>query len=453
MEDIILSEKKEKVLSVIPIYFDFLLFFFSLLLIFILKNEIENLWIIGFFIIFLSIYLIVKVRKNEMLFYLFAIIGFVNISIGISDCILNAQHVASWQMELRETENNVYTSKSILLFLSLVNLLLSYPWIKSTYTKQKFIKRKDNPLIAYIGTFCMYLILLVGYDYKALSGHSYVSNSNALIEYAAVIFAIVWFYSDKNKVVNYLIHFYAFLYVIISLSFGDRSASFLMILLYYLLFLKEKFKLSLVKVVLFSIVAVLLSNFIAEFRNASSFNFSELYQNTLKRGFYSDTVSYSYYAGITLITAHNIDNTHEYFVEYIKSWIIGKNSEYRNLTGFVREKYDLYNLDGGLYTSHFYFGWGFIGVVLGSILLALILRIVYSNNSSVIVLYQILIPVMSIRWYLYSPTSLYRSIFIISSLLIGITIIFNKISNYKKFYYSKRIILNSDKKNFKVNNH
>lgn len=441
MEDIILSEKKEKVLSVIPIYFDFLLFLISLLLIFILKNKIENLWIIGFFIIFLSIYLIVKVRKNEMLFYLFAIIGFVNISIGISDCILNGQHVSSWQMALRETENNVYTSKSILLFLSLVNLLLSYPWIKSTFNT-KHIKRKDNPLIAYIGTFCMYLILLVGYDFKALSGPSYVSNSNALIEYATVIFAIVWFYSDKNKVVNYLIHFYAFLYVIISLSFGDRSASFLMILLYYLLFLKEKFKLSLVKIVLFSIVAVLLSNFIAEFRNASSYNFSELYQNTLKRGFYSDTVSYSYYAGITLTTAHNIDNTHEYFVEYIKSWIIGKNSEYRNLTDFVRDKYNLYNLGGGLYTSHFYFGWGFIGVVLGSILLALILRIVYSSNRSVIVLYQILIAVMSIRWYLYSPTSLYRSIFIISSLLIGITIIFNKISNlkYKNFYYSKRII-------------
>ncbi|MTW87995.1 O-antigen polysaccharide polymerase Wzy [Virgibacillus dakarensis] len=394
-----------------------------------MSDSIKYLPIIGTLIIVLSIYLCFKVKGNEKLLFLFAIVGFINISIGLSDGILKGMHVAAWQIPLRETVYNVYTAKSILLFLSILNPFLSHHWIKnkSVNLNHEGIKRKDNLIIAYIGTLTMYIILLMGYDVNALSGDGYVSNSNPLIEYAIVIFVVVWFYSDKSIVINILLKIYALLYVLYSMSFGDRSAAFLMILLYYLLYINKKYKLSITKIFILALIAITLSNFVAEYRTDASADISDLVQSTFERGLYSDTVSYSYYASITITAAPHIDDTFDYFIEYLKSLVVGgSNSEFSNLANFVSGKY-FYNVGGGLYTSYFYFGFGYLGVIFGASILGIVLRKVYSHKGSFAIIYQLLIPVLAIRWYLYGPTSIYRSIFIVSTILLLICFIFDKL--------------------------
>lgn len=437
--------KKFKLSNLIIIYLDIFLFIISLIIVFLFKDNVENLPTIGVFIISLSIYLCFKVRKNEKLLFLFAIIGFINVSIGLSDGILKGIHVASWQIPLRETVYNVFTAKSILLFLGIVNLFITQSWInnKALSLNSNEIVRKENSIIAYVGTFTMYAILLLGYDTSALSGGSYISNSNPLIEYAIVIYAIVWFYSSKNISINILLKIYAALYILYSLSFGDRSAAFLMILLYYLLYVGKRYKLTISKLLLLAIIAISLSNFVAELRADSNLEISNIINNALQRGMYSDTVSYSYYASITLTATNHLDDTFLPFIEYLKSWIVGgSNSEFSNLANYVKDNH-LYNVGGGLYTSYFYFGLGYLGVILGALLLGFTLRNVYSHKGNLAIIYQILIPVLSIRWYLYGPTSLYRSIFIVSTILIILCLVFHNLLTKEK--RTERYMVNSPK--------
>ena len=387
-----------------------------------LDNSMTLLPYMGYLIITISIVLCYKVRKNEKLLFLFAILGFINISIAVSDTILLGIHVASWQMPLRETVYNLYAANSTLLFISVINLIMSTKWLDTQakdITKDNF-KRKDNIIIAYGGLAVMYIILLFGYDINSLNGEGYVSNNNPLIEYAIVIFAVVWLYSGDNRIVIILLKLFSFVYVILSMSFGDRSAAFLMILLYYLLFISEKRKLNLtlIKIITLAFIAILISNFAASYREAADFNFLSIIKDALERGIYSDTVSYSYYASITITAASHLDDTFGYFLEYLKTLVAGGgSSEFGNLARYVQENY-LYNVGGGLYPSYFYFGLGYSGVFFSALILALIIRKIYSLNNLYALIYQILIPVLSIRWYLYGPTTFYRSILIITSILL-----------------------------------
>lgn len=422
------KNKKVKLSDVISTFIDIFFIVLTMLVVFFTPDNIESLPLIGYFIIGLSIYLCYKVRKKEKLLFLFAIVGFINISIGVTDCINKGLYVASWQMPLRESEYNAFTAKSILLFLSVLNLFLSNSWIKKVIEiKDKSNSRMNNVLIGYLGAAAMYIILLMGYSGDVTSTSTYVSNSNPLIEYAVIIYAVVWLFAGKSKPLNFLLKMYTILYIFYSFYYGDRSAAFLMILLYYLLYIGSKVRLSSTKIIILAVFAITLSNFIAGYRSGMSLDLASIIENSTQRGVYSDTVSYSYYASITISAVHHIDNTFIYFLEYLKTIILGgSSSEFGNIANYVKENY-LYNVGGGLYTSYFYFGFGFFGVIFGAAVLGITIRLVYSRMGSFAVIYQILIPVLSIRWYLYGPTTLYRSVFVISTVLLFVCIIFDKL--------------------------
>ncbi|CAM3923663.1 O-antigen polysaccharide polymerase Wzy [Mesobacillus zeae] len=428
------NENKLKMSDVISLMLDTLILGISLIVVFSTKDRIETLPIIGYLIIGISIYLCFKVRKNEKLLFLFAIVSFINISIGFTDCINKGLYVSPWQIPLRESEYNSYTAKSILLFLCIINMFLSTKWLHSKAVNIRYTEliRRENLIIGYIGTILMFAILLMGYDTSVKVNNTYVSNSNPLIEYSVIIFAVVWLYIGKNKKLHFLLSLYAFLYILYSLSFGDRSAAFLMILLYYLLYVGNKIRLSLTRVFILAILAITLSNFIAEYRSGKSLEIMSMLQSAIQRGVYSDTVSYSYYASITISAVKHIDNSVVYFLQYLKTILLGGgSSEFGNLANFVKENY-LYNVGGGLYTSYFYFGLGYPGVIMASAILGFIIRGVYSKKGNFAVLYQILIPVLSIRWYLYGPTSLYRSVFIIATFVLLSCIIFDQLVSKKR---------------------
>lgn len=405
---------------------DYIILFLTLVYVFTSSNSIDFLHNTGYLIIFLSLYLCYKVRKNEKILLLFSIIGFINISVAVSDNLLLGLHVADWQIPLRETMYNSFTSKSILLFISVLNVAISHHWLenKAVNLKKFNIKQKYNPILVVIGIISLFYILFFGYDLNVLSANVYVSNDNPLIEYAIVIYLVVWMYSGKSSIINFILHLYSISYILISMSFGDRSAGFLMIIIYYLLFINQKHELTLKQILILTVSAVLFSNIIAEVRHSGSNTFLEVIDNALQRGMYSDTVSYSYYASVTLTATHHIENNFMVFIEYVLSWIgLGETN---NLSYYVSNNY-LHNVGGGMYPAYFYFGMGYVGVLLSSAILGLILRSSYSRKGFLAQVYQLLIPTFAIRWYLYGPTTFYRSIFVVSTLFIFACIFFHKV--------------------------
>ncbi|WP_298824713.1 hypothetical protein [uncultured Planococcus sp.] len=417
-------------------YIDIFLFLLGIVMIGFLPEHDLALQSVGFFIVIISLYLCYKFKDNELLLFLFAIIGFINISIGVSDGILKGIHVAEWQLQLRSTIYNVYTMKSVLLLLLVINIFLSYSWSKSLDNPLEFKKiiKRDNFVISITGTFIMYLILFTGYDFSAYNSNSYISNTNPLIEYAVVIFVFVWFYSGENKVLHYLSILYAILYIFLSLTLGDRSASFLMVLALYLLYIRKK-SLRFWKVASLAVLAIVLANFFAEYREGMNLSIISSIENLMNRGLYSDTVSYSYYASITLSATYHVEDTLIYFFEYLKTWFLGSSFDGKgNIVNYVKDNF-FYNVGGGIYPAYFYFGLGYFGVLISGIALSLILKYVYLSKNIYFFPIQILIPIMSLRWYLYGPTTLYRSIFIITSLLIIICVVVDKLT--KKKVYKK----------------
>lgn len=413
-----------------------ILFLIILLIILLDDNSIATtLPILGLCIIFLSIYICVKVRYSKLILLLFSIIAFVNISIGISDLIQLGKFVADWQLYLRAQFYNVYTAKSILLFLGILNVFFNTQWSKKNalVSDNLLIFRKSNSLIALVGIISLFVILLFGSESVVTnSTNGYISNNNPIYEYFVVIFIVTWYYSGKKKFLDILLLLTSAIYVIQSFYYGDRSAAFLMLILYFLLYFWNKISLS--KVLILAIIAILFSNFIAEFRDADSSTFSDILLGTVDRGLYSDTVSYAYYTSITITALNHYDeNIENGFLEYLKGYLLGSsNNDYSNLAVYAREHYkDLFNRGGGLYPSYFYAFFGYFGVVISTIILSMLLRYFFSRKSEKIFLYQVLIVTFGIRWYLYNPINLFRVVLIVFTILFFISSLINVLTKRK----------------------
>lgn len=400
---------------------DFCYFVATVLIVTYVSDDPNSLPYLGLGIICFSILVSFKARRSRNLLFLSMIILFINLSFGFVDLIGKGLSVADWQMSLRLTAYNVHTGKSILLFMSIINMFIIHPGPKIA---QVSIERKRNVIISSVGLLFLFIILFLGYGESVRKSAGYASNRNPFYEYSIVIYLVVWFFSKNLKLNVILLRIHSILYVVQSLFYGDRSAAFLMVILVALLEIR---RISIRKLSIFSIIAVLLSNFIAINRNYGHLETPEKLKQMLERGLYSDTVSYAYYSSITITALHDYsdDGQNEaLFIEFLKSVFRGTtNAAVPSLTVYIRENFgDLFNRGGGIYSSHFFAYFGYAGVVVSAIILGLILRSVYYRSSPVAQLYQVLIVTFSIRWYLYNPIALYRSVLFIFSLLLFLSL-------------------------------
>ena len=424
--------RKNLVIFIIDIIFLLL----GILVIYFTEDNTKTFPRLGVFLIVISLYMSFKVRKNQNLAFMFAVIAFINISLSITDLIQYGETVAKWQLAFRNTIYNTYNAKATVLLNVVLNLFITANYCDKVAEKSigKNIVRKDNKVISILGYIILTLILLTGYGNDMRSGTGYVSNSNTLYEYAIVIFAMIWYYSKNNRKINILLIIYSIIYSLYSLYYGDRSAAFLMIFLVILLYLKD---ISLKKMVIFAIVALVVSNFIAEYRENNNSNLYKLMINTMERGMYSDTVSYSYYTSITISALHHYEEKPiKLFPKYLKSFFIGgRGDAIASLSVYAREKYmDLFNRDGGLYHSPFYAFGGYKGVIIGAIVLGCCIRYFYSKYSNNLIIVQMLITAFTIRWYLYNPLSLYRSAILIPIIFLTLCDFYVKLTQKKKIY-------------------
>jgi hypothetical protein len=175
-----------------------------------------------------------------------------------------------------------------------------------------------------------------------------------------------------------------------------------------------KIKLNLNKIAIYGIFGILASNAVSVYRDSYSFqnfttNYIEKYANSLMS---SDTASMSYYTSITIIkVADLIGNGFIYFGDFVVGLFLGGGFGNANVNEFVLNF--AMHKNGGLFYSWFYFWFGFIGVFLGSAILAIIIRKFYGNSGLYFEMSRIALLVMSFRWYLYTPFTLFRSVLIV----------------------------------------
>lgn len=401
-------------------FFDFFLLILSIIFAFLLKPSVIIDNTIAYFLIISSFRLPLKTKNNNILMFLMTIIFLINSSIAINDIINNGKLTAEWQtVGLRNTSINYLSTRIMLIFTSVFSLFLQANRSSKRLNIDKINElRKNNILISGVGIIILYTILVVGIISlsKTFELGSYTYIETTIYEYSIVIFIITYFFSKDKKIINYLLFIFALLFTICFSIFGDRSSSFLYIIMGFLILFPHliKFELS----IIYGFLGIVLSNIISIIRSAGpNISLTFLFKQILEKGLYQDTVSWAYYGGLTGIA---IKEFHDYNFKFLFGFlqsIIGIKSEYSDVIGFSRTYY-YYNAGGGIFPQHLYAFAGWPGVIIGAIILGIVISKIFASKQNQLNLILILlVTTFCFRWYIYSPLVFFRSSILIPMVL------------------------------------
>lgn len=389
-----------------------------------------NLPVWGIILLFTTIDSLIFFRQKGFLFMLLAVLSIANLSLVYGCFWFYENNVYSWQVPLVGTSACNITAQALTVFY--VTMMLSLIFT---------CKKKANTLISIydlkkykwqIGTFffvCCYIFLiyiLIFCFNRSVS--EYTSGKSVLYEYAVVLYIIMWLYMPARRIYKVLMLLYAFLYIMQGLLFGDRSSAFpMLILLYFLLQRKPKR----FQFVALSLLGVLGANFIGIYRRAFTVT-SDIFDEIISRFFYVDSIAYSFYTGVQIVSASDIiHNKFQHFMDWFLHLFIGGTSEYDLSTYVSRYSDAFYNTGGGMTSSYLYFWAGMFGVILGGLIIGIILGKIYSNVKGCYPFLQIVIILFALRWYTYFPSVFFRTCIIIPIVLyFGIMLVnsfFNRI--------------------------
>lgn len=414
-----------KLNSLIRQFVNVFIFIISIFIIMWVPDVETSLTLLGWWLIFVSIFLIIGGKNNKTLYTLLIIIALINISVGVNDCLLRGVSTSAWQITgLRSNSYNEITAKTIILFTATLNLFVkkSHKYEEhglEVEDTEETLVRKNNNIITYVGIFVLYTILLYGFFSQVLirTQGSYESVGTAIFEYGVIVLCVVWYYSGNNKVADWLIMLYVATYSVMFLYIGDRSSVFMYLIMIYLLYFQKRF--SAFNVFILAVVGIVLANCISALRDGSSLSTQETIKYALERGLYIDTVSWSYYTGISIVGLSMIVPSRLPFcMNYILSFV-GLESDMANFNKYASENYSvLFNRGGGLCSPYLYMFGGYIGVFIGALIISFILNRFFTTSRNNNIIYQYVIVAMSMRWYLYNPVTLFRGIIILLSLLL-----------------------------------
>lgn len=413
------------------LYTDIFISFLMLSTIVLSDNSLSSLKPIGVMLLIGTFYLLYKSRKSSQLLIFFGLITYVNVSVAFGDLLqvkdtLEYESLV-WQMSLRNSEFNVLAAKSLLLVMSVLNLFLNSKFIKKIEVNRK-IERKDNKYIFFGGLIVLLIFWFFGYG--GSMGNTYESNTRTIYEYSILVFIAVWFYSGESKTRQYLLYLFVFLYVVQSLIRGDRSSAFPMLIA---LILVKNYKINLKYLLLLAFSGITVSNIVSAYRLSFSINdFLNVFMTKYGlSSLLSDTVSQSYYTGISIMFSGDlITNSSKYFPNFLAGIVFGGGFENADV-GAISYNYAI-NKGGGFFFSWFYFWFGMLGVLAGAIFLGYLLRLFFISNNNYLKLYTVCLISMTLRWYLYTPFVLFRTVLFIFTVLLLVCFMIEKLTLRKK---------------------
>lgn len=376
-------------------------------------DDVNTYFPIGCLLIITSILTIYRCRKTTLLLFLQSIMGYINISIAVLDCIYMGSFLNSYQAALRHSENGLLYAKMQLIQCTVLAIMMTPSFIRKVMVSESSNNSNINGLteknrILSIGSLLLVLFILLTQFSGGARGGIYVSNSNPIYEYAILIYIVGMCYAD-SKLLRQLFFAEGIIYVINGLVGGDRSSAFMMVVAMMMLYFKEM--ISIRSMLLYSFGGITLANIVSIMRS-SYMQTGSLIRSLLNRSLlilFSDTVSSSFYSGVCVLefSKNSSEPRLLYFCEWLKSLLFGVT----NHTNIVRQAaYYNPNGGGGLYAAYFVFFGGIVGGILSVILLGLLIRQIFSKNTNLNLLLQIVFISLAFRWYLYTPVSLYRTI-------------------------------------------
>ena len=362
---------------------------------------------------------------------LVGIISLISICLAYSICFNTEATSFNWQKELINLSQNVINIKNYLLFISA--FLIFFKEKESNYTKNKdtITTTIGKIPIVFIALYVILIAIMIFCFDRGEIGGKYLSNTNAIYEYAIVIYAISWIIYSKNKAFKIALLVYAIAYIAQGLLFGDRSSAFPMIIFLLIENLPKKVKL--LQIAIIGMIGIIIANSIDILRNNGYQLSVQTAKDTISRGLFVNTITYSYYAGTQIIRYGDSVPEQEkifHFAHYNASYITGGGGEYD--LSLIANNNGYTNARGGMISNYLYFWGGYLSTIIISIIICLLLNNIYSHTSSLHHFLQCCIIAFSIRWIIYYPISLFRTSIIIPSILYALLYLFSKLISKRK---------------------
>ena len=389
-----------------------------------IPDDVNGAVIAGVIALVFSVLTIKSVEGHVPLILLFGIIFYVNLSAFVLGPLTKGILLGAYQYDLWNSKYNAIGMKCILL--SSVIFYFVMRWTnKGVVNRDIKIQEANNPLLAIGCTIVSILICLFSFNGSVSTSEGYTSNNSALFEYAIFVYVLAWYYGKHSKLSMTIWFIGVLFYLITALMAGDRSSAFTLIAVLATIYFR---RLGLKYLFLLCFLGILSANAIAQYRVGMQGNLVDFFLVSSLRTVFSDTAAYSYYAGLTVYYfLEHISNGLTIFYGWFISLFTGSlfiDRDTVEMTLLATRLYD--NAGGGFFQSYFYAFYGYLGVAIGTLIVAIIISKVYfSWNNNFSILLGLVLPAMSFRWYLYTPTTFFRACLLNFGIMYLVLYIFN----------------------------
>ena len=356
---------------------------------------------------------LIKVRKNWYLLIVFGIIAYCNYSI----CIANYFYMfRSFFTGFANTDIGA-KGLNILLSFSLVLLLfVPRPTGTTEYGMAIIENNRKNKIIVYGISVVLLLIWFFGFRRPDVIGQR--GSPTALYEYSLVFFIVSLYYSGKDKLLISLNLILAAGFALQNFIFGGRITGVQIVIMMVLCLTIDRLKLR--KILPFFAVFFLLMTGIGQLRGNIAIvgiSFKSVFRSALSGRFSMDTAYSAYYTSLTFLRQlqqETIGHRLYLFLRWCLSMFLGGSVADSNLAVYTRQFFMHYF--GGVLPFFAWFYLGPVGIALLSLYLRFIFKLMIHTDSQSGGLQRCVIIYLcstTFRWYLYSPSQLFRGVMLL----------------------------------------
>lgn len=385
------------------------------------------------FVIVANIYMILRSRRNFLLFIVAFIIFFCNYSIiyanytdAIIDLFTKPLSVESFNYSL-----NILTLFNLFLF-----LFVHWEYVPLGFKDKVFIdSTRSDSFILYFIYALLIPIFFLGFTIPEVEGQR--GTPSTAYEYSAILFLLFFYYSGNNRWHTRIGLALVGVFSLQSLVFGGRIEAIQFVLVAYIMLFMHRISMPKVMAamgimfVLMSVIGVVRGELLS-----GNADIGSIMSSLAKSGFALDTAYSAYYTSesfIYVMDKFSVQETLFLFWEFVKSIFIGTDPDML-LTSVSAEYVKHYG--GGLVPFYFYFYLGLIGIFISAALVAFYLNIVIDLNkqsSGYLKCLSIWVLSTTFRWYLYTPLPLLRGVLFLTIAYYAFAYLHYQISRFPIF--------------------
>lgn len=391
----------------------------GLLLYLYFEQNLEGIIYICIFLLISGVYLLVLSRKNYLFMIMNIIILYSNYSILITNFLFTRSDTMYTQII---TPYVTYQSFFILFFFNYLYLFIVPIKISPQLEINIFTCKEINKSSLYILLLLLIAIFFLGFEPPDVAGER--GSPSPIYEYALILFILAFYFSAGNT--KYIKIFFIILlaYSMQNFIFGGRIMGLQFMLAAFLMLYAHKFKLKIF--ILIMLAGFVFMSIIGTFRGnmlSPGGSLSDVYSSVENNLFALDTAYSSYYTSETFVYVADIlpfGKKLSLFGDFILSIFLGSKTE--SVVPEITKHY-IFHYGGGILPFYFSFYLGTLGIIIPIAILRIYFNIMNNlsiNSTGLKKCISIYLVCNSFRWYLYSPTGLFRGVLLLTIVFVAL---------------------------------